>query len=200
MSHPLQHLLDNNRRWAERRESKDPDFFKRLSGQQKPEYLWIGCADSRVPANQIIGLDPGEVFVHRNVANIVPSGDLNSHAVIQFAVDVLKVKHVIVCGHYGCGGVQAVVEDLRFGLVDEWLDCVRDVHSRHAEEIEALPDVPARVNRLCEHNVAAQVRAVARTHTVRDAWKRGQALSVHGWIYGLADGLLRDLEVTQSGA
>lgn len=186
-------LLENNRRWAARMTATDPDFFAKLARQQTPKYLWIGCSDSRVPANQIVGLMPGEVFVHRNVANIVVHTDLNCLSVIQYAVEVLHVEHVIVCGHYGCGGVTAVARGETLGLIDNWLRHIRDVHQRHRVEIDALTDVRQRADRLCELNVAEQAANVCYTTIVQAAWRRGQALSVHGFIYDLRDGLLRDL-------
>jgi carbonic anhydrase len=175
---------------------RDPQFFTRLASIQTPDYLWIGCSDSRVPANQIIGLMPGEVFVHRNVANIVAPGDLNGNSVIQFAVDVLKVKHIIVCGHYGCGGVRAALRNDKLGLVDRWLDRIRDIRERHGRVIDTLSTDDERWRRLCELNTIEQVVNVCRMPTVCDAWARGQELDVHGWIYDLHDGLLRDLELT----
>jgi carbonic anhydrase len=191
----LKHLFENNRAWAERITAEDPAFFDKLSRLQNPEYLWIGCSDSRVPANQITGLAPGEVFVHRNVANVVVHTDLNCLSVMQFAVDVLKVKHIIVCGHYGCGGVRAALFGDRLGLIDNWLRHIQDVRDRHAALLSPLADEAA-INRLCELNVIEQVANVAQTTIVRDAWERGQPLAVHGWIYGLADGRLRDLGMT----
>ncbi len=195
----LQALLDSNRRWAADVCAREPDFFERLSHQQAPEYLWIGCSDSRVPANQIVGLLPGELFVHRNVANVVVHTDLNCLSVLQFAVDVLKVRHVIVCGHYGCGGVLAALREERLGLIDNWLRHVQDVAARHRAELDAIPHETLRHDRLCELNVAAQVAHVGATTIVLDAWDRGQQVSVHGWIYRLQDGLVRDLGVTLSG-
>jgi carbonic anhydrase len=195
----LDHLKANNRAWAARKVATDADFFKRLERQQAPEYLWIGCADSRVPANEIVGLDPGELFVHRNVANLAPPQDANYLSVLQFAVDVLKVKHVIVVGHYGCGGVGAVMDGKRRGLVDHWLHPVRELYRAHHAALDRIPDPRARLNRLCELNVIRQVENVAADIFVREAWARGQALSVHGWIYALADGLVNDLDVTVSG-
>jgi len=185
-------LFDNNRKWAAEMTAARPDFFRTLSAQQSPQYLWIGCSDSRVPANEIVGLLPGELFVHRNVANVVVHTDLNCLSVLQFAVDVLKVKHVIVCGHYGCGGVKAALENSKLGLIDNWLRHVQDVRQQHAAEIDAL-DSSARLDRLCELNVLAQARHVTETTIVRDARARRQAVQVHAWIYGLRDGLLRDL-------
>ncbi|MCK9538504.1 carbonate dehydratase [Dokdonella sp.] len=188
-----QHLLERNRAWSEALTARDPGFFERLSAQQAPEYLWIGCSDSRVPANQIIDVAPGEVFVHRNVSNVVVHTDLNAISTIQFAVDVLKVRHILVVGHYGCGGVTAVLENQRYGLVDNWLRHVDDVRNRHHDQLEALADPAARLARLCELNVIEQAVNVCRSTVVRDAWERGQSLRVHGWIYGLGDGLVRDL-------
>jgi len=189
----LQKLLDNNRSWALRMRTADPRFFERLEHQQAPEYLWIGCSDSRVPANQIAGLQPGEVFVHRNVGNVLAPGDLNGNAVLQFAVDVLRVQHVIVCGHYGCSGVRAALEDQRLGLVDGWLAHIRTVKDRHAATLTSLRDPARQQARLCELNVVEQVANVCATTAARDAWARGQPLAVHGWVYGVGNGLLRDL-------
>jgi carbonic anhydrase len=194
----LDHLKANNRAWSQRKLSADPDFFKRLEGQQAPEYLWIGCSDSRVPANEIVGLDPGELFVHRNVANLAPPQDANYLSVLQFAVDVLKVKHILVVGHYGCGGVAAAVDGRRRGLVDHWLHPIREVSQAHREELEAIADGRTRLDRLCELNVLRQVKNVASDVFVQEAWARGQSLHVHGWIYSLADGLVADLNVTVS--
>jgi carbonic anhydrase len=191
----LAHLFANNRAWAGERTAEDPHFFARLAGQQAPQYLWIGCSDSRVPANQIVGLAPGEMFVHRNVANVVVHADLNCLSALQFAVDVLQVCHVIVCGHYGCGGVLAALRDERWGLVDNWLRHVQDVRGKHREQLEALATEEERHRRLCELNVIEQVVNVGQTTVVREAWARGQELAVHGWIYDVADGLLRDLGV-----
>ena len=192
----LSHLFDNNRRWADEVTAAQPDFFRKLAAQQAPEYLWIGCSDSRVPANEIVGLLPGEMFVHRNVANVVVHTDLNCLAVLQYAVDVLKVRHVIVCGHYGCGGVKAALDSLRFGLVDNWLRHVEDVRDAHAEALAALPEGEARWDRLCELNVVEQALHLTQTTVMRDAWVRGQEVTVHGWIYSLKDGRLRDLHVS----
>lgn len=194
----LDHLKANNRAWAERMLSADADFFRRLETQQAPEYLWIGCSDSRVPANEIVGLDPGEMFVHRNVGNLAPPQDANYLSVLQFAVDVLKVRHIIVVGHYGCGGVSAAVDGRRRGLVDHWLHPIREVSHEHRDELGAIEDMRVRLNRLCELNVVRQVRNVASDVFVQDAWARGQSLCVHGWVYSLADGLVKDLEVTVS--
>jgi carbonic anhydrase len=189
----LSHLFANNRAWAAEMTRQDPEFFQRLSGQQAPRYLWIGCSDSRVPANQIVGLLPGEMFVHRNIANVVVHTDLNCLSTIQFAVDVLKIGHIIVCGHYGCGGVLAALRDDKVGLADNWLRHVQDVRSKHQAELDALETVKLRHNRLCELNVIDQVVNVSQTTIVRDAWARGQKLAVHGWVYDIGDGLLRDL-------
>jgi carbonic anhydrase len=196
----LDHLKANNRAWAARKVAADADFFKRLERQQAPEYLWIGCADSRVPANEIVDLDPGELFVHRNVANLAPPQDANYLSVLQFAVDVLKVKHVIVVGHYGCGGVGAVMDGKRRGLVDHWLHPVRTLYREHRAALDRIPDQRARLDRLCELNVIAQVANVAADIFVREAWARSQPLSVHGWIYSLSNGLVNDLGVTVSSA
>ncbi|HZZ89705.1 MAG TPA: carbonic anhydrase [Caulobacteraceae bacterium] len=195
----LDDLKDNNRRWAAAKVAADPGFFRRLEGQQAPQYLWIGCSDSRVPANEIIGLDPGEVFVHRNVANLAPPQDANYLSVLQFAVDVLQVRHVLVVGHYGCGGVAAAVDGKRRGLIDHWLHPIREVEHDHRAELDACPDRRVRLERLCELNVARQVRNVASDVFVQDAWARGQALSVHGWVYSLGTGLVNDLDLTVDG-
>jgi carbonic anhydrase len=192
----LDQLKQNNRRWAEAKTAADPDFFRRLERQQSPEYLWIGCADSRVPANEIVGLDPGELFVHRNVANLAPPQDANYLSVLQFAVEVLKVKHILVVGHYGCGGISAAVDGKRRGLVDHWLHPIREVFDAHRGELEDIAGARARLDRLCELNVMHQVRNVASDVFVQDAWLRGQALSVHGWVYALGSGLITDLGVT----
>src|SRR4051812_5617272 len=194
--HSTAGLFENNRKWASRILRKDPDFFKRLSEQQSPKYLWIGCSDSRVPANEIVDLLPGELFVHRNVANLVVHTDLNCLSVIQFAIDLLKVEHVIVCGHYGCSGVRAALGNERLGLADNWLRHLQDVRDKHSQE----PGVSGALTheRLCELNVIEQVLNVCFTTTLRDAWARGQGIAVHGWIYGLQDGLLTDLKVTVS--
>jgi carbonic anhydrase len=192
----LEDLKANNRAWSARKTQVDPDFFKRLANQQSPEYLWIGCSDSRVPANEIVDLDPGELFVHRNVANLAPPQDANYLSVLQFAIDVIKVKHVMVVGHYGCGGVKAAVDGQRRGLVDHWLHPIREVHEHHREELDALPDDTARWDRLVELNVVRQVRNVASDIFVQDAWARGQPVCVHGWVYSLSNGLVNDLNVT----
>jgi carbonic anhydrase len=196
----LDHLKANNRVWAEGKVAADAGFFKRLERIQSPEYLWIGCADSRVPANEIVGLDPGELFVHRNVANLAPPQDANYLSVLQFAVDVIKVKHIMVVGHYGCGGVSAAVDGKRRGLVDHWLHPIREVAHDHRHELDTIPEERARLNRLCELNVVRQVRNVSSDVFLQDAWARGQSVCVHGWVYSLADGLVKDLEVSVSGA
>jgi carbonic anhydrase len=194
----LAELFERNRAWASEMVAGDPDFFSSLADRQTPEYLWIGCSDSRVPANQIVGLAPGEVFVHRNVANVVVHTDLNCLSVLQYAVDVLHVRHVIVCGHYGCGGVAATLHGSRHGLIDNWLRHVTDVAEKHADELAAIPE-ERRLDRLCELNVVEQVVNVGQTTVVEDAWERGQVLTVHGVVYSLEDGLLRDLGVSTSG-
>ncbi|HVP09045.1 MAG TPA: carbonate dehydratase [Burkholderiales bacterium] len=193
-------LFARNRAWAAGVRASDPEFFSSLARQQSPEFLWIGCSDSRVPANQITGLAPGEVFVHRNVANLVVHTDLNCLSVLQFAVDLLQVRHVIVCGHYGCSGVRAALTGQKVGLAENWLRHVQDVRAYHAAELDAIRDSEARERRLCELNVAAQVRHVCEATVVRDAWLAGRPLAVHGWIYGLEDGLLRDLGCTKERA
>jgi len=192
----LKHLFDTNRDWAENIRQQDPQFFQKLSQQQSPEFLWIGCSDSRVPANQIVGLLPGELFVHRNLANMVVHTDLNCLSVMQFAVDILKVRHIIVCGHYGCSGVQAALRRDRIGLSDNWLRHVQDVREKHGAQIAHLHSEEAASTRLCELNVIEQVANVCQTTIARDAWERGQPLAVHGWIYGIENGLLRDLNTT----
>jgi len=194
----LEHLFENNRKWSEGIRQVTPEFFLELARQQAPKYLWIGCSDSRVPANQIVGLMPGELFVHRNVANLVIHTDLNCLSVLQFAVDILKVRHIIVCGHYGCSGVGAAFRRERLGLSDNWLRHVRDVHQKHNDALAGLEQTNA-IDRLCELNVIEQVSNVSCTTIIQDAWARGQEVSVHGWIYGLHGGLLRDLEVTVHG-
>jgi len=196
----LDNLKENNRAWAARKVAADAGFFKRLLGQQAPKYLWIGCADSRVPANEIVDLDPGELFVHRNVANLAPPQDANYLSVLQFAVDVLNVEHILVVGHYGCGGVAAAVDGKRRGLVDHWLHPIREVAADHEEELAAIIDDGLRLDRLCELNVMRQVRNVASDVFVQDAWARGQPLAVHGWVYSLHNGHVNDLNVTVSGA
>ncbi|MEC5214213.1 carbonic anhydrase [Polaromonas sp. CG_9.5] len=197
MTSSLQDLFTDNRAWAAQMERERPGFFTSLKSQQNPKYMWIGCSDSRVPANQITGLDPGEVFVHRNVANVVVPTDLNCLSTIQFAVDQLKVEHVMVVGHYGCGGVKATLTNARLGLVDNWLHHVKDVRDRHAAMLEAAAP-EARVDMLCELNVIEQVMNVAQTTVMQDAWSRGQRVTLHGWVYGLKDGLLQDLHITLS--
>ena len=192
----LKHLFENNRAWAENVRRTDPEFFQRLARQQSPGYLWIGCSDSRVPANQIVGLLPGEMFVHRNIANVVEHTDLNCMSVMQFAIDVLKVRHVIVCGHYGCAGIRAAQRGDQLGLVDHWLRHVHSVCQKHAPQLAEVADEAQRSDRLCELNVIEQVAKVCHATATRDAWERGQELAVHGWIYGLQDGLLRDLNTT----
>ena len=192
----LPHLFENNRRWAAGLLKTDPGFFRRLATQQAPQFLWIGCADSRVPANEVVGLSSGELFVHRNVANLVVHSDMNCLATIQYAVEALKIRHVIVCGHYGCGGVKAAMDRCPHGLVDNWLGHVRDLSRRRRTELDALPDDDARFDRLCEMNVEEQVLNVGRTTPVQDAWARGQPLAIHGWIYRISDGLLRDMDLT----
>ncbi|MDT4969377.1 MAG: carbonic anhydrase [Acidobacteriota bacterium] len=194
----LPQLFENNRAWAAAMTRQDPDFFKRLSAQQSPHYLWIGCSDSRVPESQIVNLLPGDMFVHRNVANLVVDGDLNCLSTIQFAVDVLRVTHIIVCGHYSCGGVLAALQNNKLGLIDNWLRHLQDVRAKHRSEIDSLKTEPEQHARLCELNVVEQVVNVSQTPIVRDAWMRGRPLAVHGWIYGLSDGILRDLDVTVS--
>ena len=196
----LRELIQNNRQWAKGINTENPTYFSELAKGQKPEFLWIGCADSRVPANQIVGLNPGEVFVHRNIANVVPHTDFNCLSVLEYAVAVLKVKHVIVCGHYGCGGVKAASENHQYGLIDNWLRHIRDVWNKHETDLEALPEFEQRFDRLCELNVIEQAHNVCRTTIVQEAWAKGQSLAVHGWIYKIQDGLIRDLNVTIAGA
>lgn len=191
----LSHLFHNNKKWATEITASDPTFFQRLAKIQNPEYLWIGCADSRVPANQIVGLDPGELFVHRNIANLVIHTDLNCLSVMQYALDVLKVKHIIICGHYGCGGVLAALTNQEVGLATNWLRHLQDIAHDFEEELNAIDDLKMRTNRLCELNVARQVLNVCRTTVVQDAWAKGHTLSVHGWCYSLEDGLIRDLKI-----
>ncbi len=195
----LDDLIANNRLWARRKIAADPGFFKRLEGQQAPDYLWIGCSDSRVPANDIVGLDPGELFVHRNVANLAPPQDANYLSVLQFAVDVLKVKHILVVGHYGCGGVAAAVDGRRRGLVDHWLHPIPEINHDHRAELDAIDGLERRLDRLTELNVMRQVHNVSSDVFVTDAWARGQELQVHGWVYSIANGLVTDLKVTVSG-
>lgn len=191
----LEHLLENNRRWSEQVRRENPDFFEKLSTLQTPKYLWIGCSDSRISANLLLGLQPGEIFVHRNVANVVVHTDLNCLSVIQFAVEVLKVEHIIVCGHYGCGGVKAALDESRLGLIDNWLRHIQDVAGKHSAALAAIDGENERWDRLCELNVVEQVLNVCETTIVQDAWERGQHLVVHGWIYGLNDGMVRELGI-----
>jgi carbonic anhydrase len=194
----LRQLLDNNRKWSGEMLAQDPQYFSRLAQQQSPQYLWIGCSDSRVPANQITGLAPGEVFVHRNIANVVVHTDLNCLSVIQFAVDILKVRHIILCGHYGCSGVEAAMTKHRIGLSDNWLRHVQDVAGKHKQDLDKVVGQALRHRRLCELNVHEQVRNIAQCTAVQEAWERGQPLEVHGWIYDLKDGLLTDMQVSRS--
>ena len=194
----LNHLLENNRKWAAEKTKEDPDFFERLSKVQRPEYLWIGCSDSRVPANVIIGLQPGEVFVHRNVANVVVHTDMNCLSVLQFAVEVLHVKHIIVCGHYGCGGVQAAISNKQHGLIDNWLRNIKEVYKDYKKEIDTSNTQNEKVNKLCELNVGTQVLNVCHTTIVQNAWHNNANLSVHGWIYDIKDGLIHDLGISIS--
>jgi carbonic anhydrase len=196
----LKHLLTNNKTWADKMRANDPEYFTGLTAQQSPKYLWIGCSDSRVPANTIIGLAPGEVFVHRNVGNVVVHTDFNCLSVIQYAVQVLQVEHIIVCGHYGCGGVRAALETREFGLIDNWLRHVKDVYMENEPELAAIADTGKRLDRLCELNVEAQVAHVCQTTIVQGAWRAGQELAVHGWIYSIEDGLIRDLGLCISAA
>lgn len=196
----LKHLFDNNRAWAARITERDPQFFQKLAHQQAPQYLWIGCADSRVPANEIIGLMPGEVLVHRNIASVVVHSDLNCLSVIQYAVEVLRVKHIIVCGHYECGGVRAAMQNREYGLIDNWLCHLKDIFQKHEADLNAIQDDEQRFDRFCELNVIEQVYNVCHTTIVQGAWRRGQPLAVHGWIYSVSDGLLQDLNVTITSA
>jgi carbonic anhydrase len=195
----LENLFENNRKWAEKIKKSDPDFFARLSRQQKPEYLWIGCSDSRVSSNQIVDLMPGEIFVHRNIANVVIHTDLNCLSVIQYAVEVLKIKHIIVCGHYGCGGIKAALGKKAIGLIDTWLQHIKDVYRYHQEKLDAIANETEKLNRLCELNVIEQVANVSSTSIVQKAWESGQELSVHGWIYSIEDGIINDLNVCVAG-
>jgi carbonic anhydrase len=195
----LSKLFENNKKWAEEIKKSKPNFFVRLSRQQKPKYLWIGCSDSRVPATEIVGLDPGEIFVHRNISNVVVHTDINCLSVIQYAVDVLKVKHIIVCGHYGCGGIISALNNEEHGLIDNWLRHIKDVYRLYQAEIDELKTDKEKVNLLCELNVKEQVKNVYHTPIVQRAWKAGQSLSIHGWIYGIEDGILKDLKVCHSG-
>jgi carbonic anhydrase len=195
----LKHLFDNNVAWSNDIKDKDPEFFSKLSKQQAPEYLWIGCSDSRVPANQIVSLPPGEVFVHRNIANVVAHTDLNCHSVIQYAVEILKVKHIIVCGHYGCGGIHAAMDDNNYGLIDHWLKQIKDVYRFNKEKLKNLSETE-QLNLMCELNVIEQVTNVCESAVVQKAWRKGSDLSIHGWVYGLEDGILKDLDVTTASA
>ena len=195
----LESIFENNRNWAKRIKQADPEFFTKLSQQQNPEFLWIGCSDSRVPANEIVGMLPGEIFVHRNIANLVIHTDLNCLSVIQYAVEVLKVKHIIVCGHYGCGGINAAMDNVDHGLIDNWLRNIQDTYRNHQNKLDAIEDQKDRQNLLCELNVVGQVANVCRTNIVRNAWKSGQELAVHGWIYSIEDGILKDLNVCITG-
>lgn len=195
----LKNLFDQNRQWATKIKESDPDFFSKLSKQQSPEYLWIGCSDSRVPANEIVDMLPGEIFVHRNIANVVVHTDLNCLSVLQYAVEVLKVRHIIVCGHYGCGGIQAALASREHGLIDNWLRHIKDVYRLHQKAIDATTNETARLNLLCELNVIEQVANVCHTTIVQKAWRAGQELTVHGWIYSIEDGILRDPDVCITG-
>jgi carbonic anhydrase len=194
----LEPLFEKNLEWSKKIRAEDPEFFDRLASIQNPEYLWIGCSDSRVPANQITGLQPGEVFVHRNIANVVVHSDLNCLSVLQYAVDALRVKHILVVGHYGCGGVRAALNNLRLGLVDNWLRHIQDVRQKHITLLDRIPDSQTKLNTLCELNVIEQVMNVCQTTVAREAWDRGQNLTVHGWVYGLSDGIVRDLKMSIS--
>jgi carbonic anhydrase len=198
MSHVLEHLLDSNKQWAQRIKNDDPSFFSKLTNQQTPRYLWIGCADSRVPCTQLVDVLPGDMFVHRNVANLVIHTDFNCLSVMQYAIDVLKVEHIIVCGHYRCGGIQAAMQQQSFGLVDNWLRHVQDIIAKHQHYLDTFPTEQERLDQLCELNVIEQVFNVCENTLVRNAWQRGQKLTVHGWIYGVEDGLLRDLALSLS--
>lgn len=198
-SNEIEQLFQNNRRWAERKRKQDPEFFEKLSAQQAPKYLWIGCSDARVPANEVVGLAPGELFVHRNIGNVVVHTDFNVLSVIQFAVEVLAVRDVIVCGHYGCGGVQAAVSDTELGLADHWIRHIKDVRDRNERILSAIEDEGERIARLCELNVVSQVHNVCTLPVIQGAWFRGRMLTVHGFIYDLHDGILRDLHISTSG-
>ena len=195
----LNDLFEKNKRWAKKLKKSDPDFFLKLSRQQNPEYLWIGCSDSRVPANEIVDMLPGEIFVHRNIANLVIHTDLNCLSVIQYAVEVLKVKHIIVCGHYGCGGIQTAMDKKDYGLIDNWLRNIKDIYRSYQANIDALQNDKDKINLLCELNVIEQVANVCHTSIIQSAWKSGQALTVHGWIYSIEDGILKDLNVCTTG-
>jgi carbonic anhydrase len=196
----LPQLFENNRKWANQITQSDPKFFQKLSQQQSPEFLWIGCSDSRVPANEIVGLLPGELFVHRNVANLVIHTDMNCLSVVQYAVEVLKIKHIIVCGHYGCGGIKAAIDNRSHGLIDNWLRHIRDIYRKHLDELMRITDKNKQIDRLCELNIVEQVANIGNMTTVQDAWKKGQPLSIHGWIYGISNGILLDLGVCISSA
>ncbi len=198
--HDLPHLFVNNRQWSARIKAHDPEFFAKLAKQQSPRYLWIGCADSRVPANEIVGLLPGEIFVHRNIANLVLPTDLNCLAVLHYAIEVLRIEHIIVCGHYGCGGIAAAMRDPGYGLIDYWLEPIRDLYRRHRDRIAALSEAQARQDLLCELNVCKQLANLGATQVVQQAWSRGQNLILHGWIYSLGNGLLRDLKISAKNA
>jgi len=191
----IETIIKQNREWSRRMTERDPDYFPKLARQQAPDFLWIGCSDSRVPANEIVGMLPGELFVHRNVANLVYPSDLNCLSVIEYAVDVLQVRHIIVCGHYGCGGIRAALDNQVHGLIDNWLSWIKNIYVRHSKEVDSLANEEERVNRMCELNVIHQVESVTHTTIVQDAWARGQELAVHGWIYGLTDGLVNDLNI-----
>jgi carbonic anhydrase len=191
----IEAVINQNREWSAKMTETEPDYFRRLAEQQAPDFLWIGCSDSRVPANQIVGMLPGELFVHRNVANLVYPSDLNCLSVIEYAVDVLQVRHIIVCGHYGCGGIRAALDNQVHGLIDNWLTRIKDIYVRNSKEIDGLDNEEKRVNRMCELNVIDQVKSVTHTTIVQEAWARGQELAVHGWVYGLEDGLVKDLGV-----
>ena len=195
----IKKLFDNNKAWSRQIVARDPDFFHKLARLHTPDYLWIGCSDARTPANEIVGLLPGELFVHRNVANLVIHTDLNCLSVLQFAVDILKIKHVIVCGHYGCGGVRAAIDSQEHGLIDNWVRKIKDIYRQHQQELDELTDREQQLDRLCELNVIEQVANVSHTNIVQDAWKRGQALAIHGWIFSIADGILHDLKATRTG-
>ncbi len=199
MKASYERLLENNRKWVEKKKLEDPDFFKGLALGQKPEYLWIGCSDSRVPANEITGTKPGDIFVHRNIANMVVHSDMNMLSVLSYSVEVLKVKHIIVCGHYGCGGVIAAMGNKQFGLIDNWLRHIKDVYRYHHEELDAIVDENARARRFVELNVIEQVQDLAKTSIVQNAWKNGQALHIHGWVYDVGDGIIKDLSVNLTG-
>ncbi len=191
----LNQFFENNKSWAKKISEEDPDFFAKLSKQQNPQYLWIGCSDSRVPANEIVGMMPGEIFVHRNIANVVCSTDINCLSVIQYAVEILKVKHIIICGHYECGGVKAAMDDTNYGLMDAWLTKIKDVYDAHKNKLDKIPNQEDKYHKLCELNVISQVYNLCTTDIIRKAWKRGQNFAVHGWIYSVSDGLLKDLKV-----